>query len=500
MAHQAHNITWNVLVSNMKVYLPKFPDKQTPNNLYFQSKPSQVNDIRHFATSFIDTIQEHTRCERKKYPAKINIPKDDDVLLDDATTLKISPLVYEWRQAYNWDLSTRKQEGEKSSTVPARRLCTHDDGFNCRCAIPQQEKKAIAFLRRCYRNDCGRFYKDNRDAFYNIELVKTLLLYGKMEPILRICTHPDVDYEVWHEQAQCYDTVNHWLFFASWEVEKKAWQPTIWQNYDAGWDQVYKSALRAYLCLNILYCFPSLWDSALADYRSTKLYQRTLRVCTYSGGTSVLAQYPHKAFFGIEDGQFTYYTKPQVEFAVKYNLFNEHWDMWWHLRAVSGNEFPYGVAPIEEVHNSTKDFKGNYLPDRSAVNFVNELLRRKGLPQELILDILEEAQYTVKRRLALPHDPFHPENRSELHAYVKYCWKLLINCSMMAEALGVLIDWRSLIYEFLQDHISSKAGSVAHYCQKEENYVLNTPGHNHNWLCLEFIPDVACFVISWHLW
>jgi hypothetical protein len=116
--------------------------------------------------------------------------------------------------------------------------------------------------------------------------------------------------------------------------------------------------------------------------------------------------------------------------------------------------FPYGRASFQDILNSERHDTG-YLPDVSAVALVRDMLYDKGLPAELISDVMENADYTVKRRLVFANDPFYPGNINELQKYLKYCWQLLINCNMMADALGVKIDWEHLIYRFLAVHMSS---------------------------------------------
>jgi hypothetical protein len=199
MAHQAHNIRWDALSSCLKIYSPEAPTKEKPTNLYFRFDHDQDKNISHFVTSFVNNIKEHTECERKKYPATFDIPDKMDLILGDAITQKITPLVYKWRQTNEWDL---RISSKKKPCM--RKLCTHKEGFECGCIIPLQERKASAFLRQYTRNDCYEFWEMNTEAFYNIEMVKTLILYGEMEPILRVCGHPDVDYESWETQCQCY--------------------------------------------------------------------------------------------------------------------------------------------------------------------------------------------------------------------------------------------------------------------------------------------------------
>ncbi|KAE8550498.1 hypothetical protein EYB25_006725 [Talaromyces marneffei] len=429
MAHQAPDIHWEELTSCLKIHSPKAPTKENPTNLYFRFDDNQDKNISHFVTSLVNNIKEHTASERRKYPEKFDIPDEDDLILDDAVTQKIAPLVYKWRKAYEKDLE--QIPGAKKSSL--RKLCTHDDGFKCGCAIPFQERKADAFLRQYALNGCWEFYECNSKAFYNIEVVKTLILYGEMDPILRVCAHPYVDFKSWESQYQCYC-----------------------MDYDAGWDIIYKSALSAYLSLNILYCFPSLWDPASStsrptDYRSTKLYQRMLRQCTWCCCTSEAAMYPHREFFGIGDEQFGFWPRIKPDFALKYMAYVDK------RTGYEDKHVPYGAAPIQDFLDSEKHDTG-YLPDVSAVALVRILLYRKGLPVELVDDVMEKADYTPKRKLVYSDDPFHQGNLEELQKYLKYCWQLIINCNLMADALGVKIGWEDQIYRFFLWYISSSEG------------------------------------------
>ncbi|PCG93600.1 Hypothetical protein PENO1_040590 [Penicillium occitanis (nom. inval.)] len=424
MAHQTHNIRWDALTSCLKVYSPDVPIKEKPINLYLRFDNDQDKNISQFVTSFVDNIKEHTACERKKHPATFDIPNKNDLILGDAVTKKITPLVHRWRQSHGWDLSTKSHDKKKPLPSLLPKLCTHGDdkaaaaeeGFGCRCVLPLHERKASAFLRQYCPNDCREFYDKNGAAFYNIEVVKTLILYGEMEPILRGC--------------------------------------------DLGWDTIYEAALNTYLTLNILYSFPALWDPASSstsrnrrtDYRSTKLYQMMLRTCTWSGGTSEISKYPHRAFFGIGDHQFRSWPCLDPVFSYRYNDSRSSDEI-----GFGRVEFPYGVASIAELLNAEKHDTG-YLPDVAAVAFVRNVLYSNRLPTELVDDVMDKADYTVKRSLVHPHDPFHGGNAEELRKYLTFCWRVMVDCNMMADALGVRIGWERLICRILQEQISSLGG------------------------------------------
>jgi hypothetical protein len=85
------------------------------------------------------------------------------------------------------------------------------------------------------------------------------------------------------------------------------------------------------------------------------------------------------------------------------------------------------------------------MPIASDVTEVMSVLAKHGLPWELQLDIMELADYTPKRRLYVPHDPFHPGYREVLRKYLAYCWKLLLHSDMMVKALNEEMSWKSII-------------------------------------------------------
>lgn len=182
-----------------------------------------------------------------------------------------------------------------------------------------------------------------------------------------------------------------------------------------------------------------------------------VKTCTRSRCTSAVAVYPHKAFFGIVDKQFEYYALLRPEFGYKYLVETAGTYDPRRYTTTTEDKFPYGLAPFEEFL-SAEVLITDYLPNADEVQLVKAMLHLKGLPEELVLDVMEHADYTVKRRLIQPHDPFHCDNREELHHYLKYCWRLLINCNMMAEALGSPIDWAALVEHFLLENTQDTRG------------------------------------------
>ncbi len=267
-------------------------------------------------------------------------------------------------------------------------------------------------------NDCFAFFQQNGLSFFNIELAKAMLLQGEMEPLLRACAMPDIGYLDWWcvEECHCMCGADH-----------------------VGWDRVLILALNAYMCLNILYCKPDLWDSASGrcedrDYRLTKGYQSMVEDCT-SHAVSEVQGYPHREFFGV-----------------------------------AMNEAASGRLSVDAFLARAGD--PSYHATSSDVRLVSRMLQGMGLPAELVMYILDAAEYVPRRRLKVPHDPLHGENKRELERYLTHCWETLLRCEMMATALGATIPWNS----FVSEHIIWSWGPKPSGMYKEIHREPHPPG------------------------
>jgi hypothetical protein len=173
------------------------------------------------------------------------------------------------------------------------------------------------------------------------------------------------------------------------------------------------------------------------DYRQMKIYQYMLHQCTMSGKTSEVATHPHRQFFGIEDGQFK-------------------------TRGMLRNpSYLYGSVSFTHFLNSEAPYGTQgylYGPGQFDVTQVQVLLYSKGLPMELVLEIMDLAEYAPKGRLRVPHHPFHRDNWDELEKYLKFCWKVLVRCDMMASALGMVIPWQDLVSQTLTELLDCCTG------------------------------------------
>ena len=195
MAHQASSIPWNVLASNLLWSEAKHPGH---GDLHLRFQPSQGKELGYFVQGFVRNLREHASTSRRKYPTHYNPPRPDQVILDDATVKKITPTVRRWRatlQAWHNDIFDRD-----ALPIPVP------------VPVPEEERRASAFYRSYRENPCYGFFRVNREAFFNLELVKTLLLHGEMDPLFRVCVYPGVDLQTWWSKGRCFCAVSTRVF------------------------------------------------------------------------------------------------------------------------------------------------------------------------------------------------------------------------------------------------------------------------------------------------
>lgn len=191
MAHQAHNIPWSLLASNLEWKTPT-PWNYFATNLYPRMKPNQANDLTYFVNAFVKNLEEHSACERKKYLTHYDAPEPSDVILDDATVKKISPTIFRWRldsRCLPDTCAIRRTPVPKHGIFRSPRVCKCE-------ALPREERLMSAFLRDPF-DDPEYHMRMNTDAHFNIKVVQTLMIYGEIDPILRICAHPGVHLKFW---------------------------------------------------------------------------------------------------------------------------------------------------------------------------------------------------------------------------------------------------------------------------------------------------------------
>lgn len=106
MAHQAHNIPWSLLASNLR-WVSAGSSCCGAADLHPRLKPKQGKDFTHFVEAFIRNIEEHSASERRKYPEEYDAPSPADEILDEGLVKKIGVTVRRWfnygKKTYKWD-------------------------------------------------------------------------------------------------------------------------------------------------------------------------------------------------------------------------------------------------------------------------------------------------------------------------------------------------------------------------------------------------------------
>ncbi|KAL4805378.1 hypothetical protein BDV18DRAFT_140788 [Aspergillus unguis] len=481
MPHQAHGIRWDALSENLKYRSADlYKGGGTPCDLVWQFKPNQGKDIAHFAESFVRNLDDHTKTQRKQYPAEYEPPNRDEVIIDERLARKITPVIMQAREKGTWDARLCPHQDDISEALrkddPRRRQVQTDDmEYACSCALPFKERRAAAFLRGYVQNDCYQFYNTNGAAYLNLKVMMALLLYGEMDPILRICSHPEADYANWRDQRLCYDV-----------------------SLYVGWNWLYKRALDAYLGLNIIDCFPELWDPGsgcrrqddrsaqdleIADeYRNTAFYQRVLYSAT-KDSVAVIPTIPHQQFFGDSGDDHSSFNIKLAHRWPALTKLTEGKKLSRRNMLVDSNpdEFPFGLVPFD-VSMNCQDGERPYLVSADDIAQVREVLYEKGLPMELVLHIMDFAGLkTPQRRLLIANDPFHPANREDLDKYMRFCWLTLVRCNMLAQASGCDINWKAEIFNRLDEFVGTPPGRKL--CKRE--YEWDEDGRE--WLIYHFL-------------
>lgn len=222
MAHQATNIPWQVLASNLK-----WSQAGQPGNgdLQLRYKPQQAKELRYFITAFIANVREHAKTARKKYPDTYEVPQPDSIILGEAAARKITPTIRRWGAqvpknglggAWLFEPAAALSDGDLSRGTGSGTGISADTGAGAgtgdeyrHYTIPHEERTASAFSRKYLHNQCYYFFQENGKAFFNQEIVKTLLLHGEMDTVLRVCALPEVDLERWWDVAECQCQVSY---------------------------------------------------------------------------------------------------------------------------------------------------------------------------------------------------------------------------------------------------------------------------------------------------
>lgn len=389
MAHQAHTIPWQTLVDNLKFKYCN-PRNRGITNLHLRNaKPSQDKELQFFVNGFNRALSSYSATERTKYDIVKSPPELDERIISEDAVKKMA-------------LTVLRYKGEHDSIRSKDSL---DD------ALSLYECTVEHFASATYpgESDMG---DDIREA---CEQTKTMLMYGEMDSLFRLAAHPSV------------------YFYRLWDEEMYA------NAQGFGLSKLKDSVLQAYICLNVMFLKPELYDpisrqsylraEAAAkrttfqpehyDYRLTAAYQRMLLCCTgipYAPDHCEAHTYPHRQFFGILRGMF-HFNSPYI--GQKRSL--------------------PGTVPVSGLVED--EFLNVYTPSKADIPIVLALVKAKGLPTELALQVLDMADYKPVGRLFIRDDPLHAANADELKRYLSFCWSVLVRIDMLVKESGKWLDW-----------------------------------------------------------
>ncbi|KAH7208783.1 hypothetical protein DER44DRAFT_808881 [Fusarium oxysporum] len=496
MTHHAEKLPWEALASVFELRRTN-PCQHGAYNLHARIQPDSKTKLANFVQIFMQSVAEDAAQQRKQYPEKYDVPDENEVIISDEAATKIESTVWRWHPEEYWPDDDDDLDVFKQPT--AGKLCPHIDEYDkCGCVLPFRERKMSAFQRQQIPNDCYEFDTYNLESFRNVEVVKTLILHGEMDPILRSCAYEGSHLAKWWEHQECQCT-----------------------SATLGWRRICENGIKMYMILNLLRYFPQTWDengSPVDDYRKLRAYQQAARWCTESGYKSDIATYPHRDFLGIRKNQFRCFPRPLDVSRWKHVMRFDQFGFERYQKGLtyfddsdyepitissgkpgikSGEEsdddseaessddssdessaessgessdeseeedpeevrnrfyklefYPYGLMSYEDFLNFEKPMGFQPLP--SDIKHVRWILCQQGLPVELSDCILEHADYTPRGRLPVPGKPLHPQCTDELGRYLEHCWQLIVRCYMLGHELRDKMDIEAFVREEVKDFV-----------------------------------------------
>ncbi|KAF9875066.1 hypothetical protein CkaCkLH20_07332 [Colletotrichum karsti] len=411
MVDHIPSLPWEELASNF-TYIRANPAAKGITDLFPQALPTLPEDLNSFILTLTQKLKHDSSLERSKYAETYDAPDEEEVLIDDETVREITPF---FRRLHKYHPQHRLSDNRWPNGIADDNPgCRHPAEVRCRCLIPYEERKVKALTRTHEYNTCFEFWMVNGMGFRGWEIVRTLLVHGKMEPLLRLCKCPFVDsigqFPSWWDVGSC-----------------------VCEGPDGAMSLLYEKTAMSFICLQLLRHHPQIQqrDNPEVDYRLTRMYQHTVRHVTKDEGISDLPNIAHRDFYGIGDQQF-FTTDPQPRDKER----------WVHLnteRFQFEPHYPEGLITFDELLNF--EVEAAYRPHGSDVAFVQNLLYARRLPTELVDEVLDLAEYQPGRRLKVAHDPLHPGNSEELDKYLEECWAVMVRCEVFAAEFDEEISW-----------------------------------------------------------
>lgn len=339
----------------------------------------------------------------------------DDIIISDGVARRITPPLLRYRKTrwYKY-VEVRGTAPKPGEEIP---LCTHETTkeLDCGCILPLYFRRYSAFCclfnAECAKNGCPMWENDQPREFSRA-IVMVLLSYNEPEPIVRALVSSKDPTSPGHERTFNCDTRAR------------------------GFDKhIVRNALHPYLILNTIYLLRQVWDPSCKrhawwhDYRDTALYQNLLMNITGTKGHArrsdsdkpQISRYPHQDFFemppGWESASFTHMNLPG------------HWQ---RSRSLWANHPRLGTMPFKSLAGNLEARRrhlgvpvSEFSPPAAA-----EFLRDKGLPTEVVNDIIsmaEEGRYFFP----IPDNPLNPLNKRFIHLYLDNCWNTIVLCGLV---------------------------------------------------------------------
>lgn len=400
---------------------------------------SQPADVLHTLIRAIkdtlrqDILEEVTKYQQSK--STVTDIKDTDIIISDHAALRITPMVNQWRTNifFAKGLGGILEKGDKKyrkwkdrlfcalpgfyatdytaryrfESIEARaaairkrldrdvstQLCTHDNGFRCRCTLPRCERTVAAQSRHADLFQCGDFMDACTKEYFGALVLQSLILSGDMEPLYRMRNRQSNVFS-WYKKEECCCEVRLqrggcafacpffiFNFFGSPSEQKfnilQYITPTM------GWAFLQETCLWSYVALNALLVLSNTrFKNPLINnknYQGLAVYQMLLE-------RTKKHDYPNRV------NQDVYSSNPDKP---------SFWE-----------QIPLPFSAEEK---------------QAATN----VLLVKGLPNELVQHVLRHV--VQPERIRIEGDPLHLANRSAIKQYMEMCWRVVVRCGVLTQ-------------------------------------------------------------------
>ncbi|OAA55097.1 hypothetical protein ISF_08018 [Cordyceps fumosorosea ARSEF 2679] len=396
MAHNSQRVPWDLFRKGRIVAAADVPHAASQHDVTLKRSSDQQRklDTATLIAALCDALQHDIHQEAARHAFAPEPPADADLVIPDPVARTIAPMVRAWRASVfaakelegilelgddeyrQWQLTfDARPEGEGSGNPAPTAERQHGSDRAC---VHEVAFRCGCVLPRSERT-AGAFRRGHPgNSCYTFHEVCAKEYFGAlvMQSLL-----------VAGEMQPFYDMGRGETSIFAWESVAECYCVSF---HSIGWGCLQNSCLISYIYLNALL--------ALSD----------------AGGAKSLlssSQYRNRAT-----------TSAMLQRFQISDWFGEHLHTEFH-QDTTGRESLWERIPGPSLQLSP-----------AAEKAAREALRAKGLPEELILQILRSR--TPLARIRVPGDPLHPENRKAVAEYLELCWGIIVRC-------GVLQSWNT---------------------------------------------------------